>query len=87
MYFNIDAVPAGKSLFTVAHTTCPVDTPVADRYFDEIDVVAPTRAAVDHLLTETKDEVGDGRVIGVINQSDGFVVIESWEGVAPVAQT
>jgi len=86
MYFNIDAIPVGKSLFTVAYTLDPVDTPADQRTHEEIDVIVPSRSAIDHLLVETKDEVGEGRVVGIVNQSDGFVVIESWAGIAPAPQ-
>lgn len=84
MFVNLHELPMGQEMFTIAVTTQPVRTVEADREVDELDVIVPRGATVKQAI-ELADLPGNGyegcRVVGVINQSGGYVIIESWEGV------
>jgi hypothetical protein len=86
MWMNLDQLPAGKSMFTVGVTNAPVDTPEDERYYEEVDVVFNSSASVGTIVTYAMgrpdwpyDE--NARVIGVSNQSDGYVLQQAWEGI------
>lgn len=81
MWMNLHQLPAGQSMFTLAVTNQPVDTPLAAVAFDEVDVVARSDADLLEVI-ETADLAGyEGwRVIGVINASAGYVVADRLQG-------
>jgi len=86
MWMNLDTLPVGKSMYTIAVTTAPVDTPTDERYIEEYDLVFNSRASVGTLITYAVARPDwpygdDARIVGVANQSDGYVMIENWEGV------
>lgn len=81
MFVNLHTLPPGRSLYTVAVTDEPTGTPAADLTYDEVDVVAPARASVASVLAAA--DLGgyeDCRVVGVVDQSSGYVVAEAWDG-------
>lgn len=83
MHMNIDAVPAGTSLFDLAVTSQPVGTPKDDLFYDEVEVYAPRNATVSEIVRIADLEAlgYEGcRVIGVSNQSDGYVVVQDPNG-------
>ncbi len=86
MYVNLHEVPAGKSMYTVALADAPVDLPKDERYIaEEIDILASTSASVADVIAAAltgEDLEGSYRVVGVVNQSDAYVMAENWEGVA-----
>ena len=92
MWMNLDQLPAGKHMYTVYVTLDPEGTPRNEMSADEVDVVAPSRAtwgevvndgavhptgerSVDYLLEMYGAE---SRVIGVVDQSDGYVVYDAF---------
>jgi hypothetical protein len=78
MWMNLDQLPAGKSMYTIAVTSDPVDTPREDVCYDEIDVVARRGATITDVVEAAREEIArdyaDCRVIGVSDQSDGYVM-------------
>lgn len=82
MFVNLHSLPAGQSLYTVAVTAQPASTPDSDGWFyDEADVVAPARATVADVIAAADLSGYEAcRVVGVINQSDGYVVAERPNG-------
>lgn len=80
-FVNIDAVPAGQALYTVAVIDQPVGTPRAELAYDEVDVQAPSRASVSEVIAAADLSDYEGcRVVGVVNQSAGYVLAEDPEG-------
>lgn len=93
MWMNLDQLPAGKAMFTVYVTLDPKGTPRDEMGADEVDVVAPRSSGRQGVLengTEHPDGGNAGeyiwqtygptaRVVGVVNQSDGFVVYDAFE--------
>lgn len=79
MWMNLDQVPTGKAMYTIAITDDPADTPKDDIGYDEVDFVASTHLTAREVVRRA-DEAGalegyEGqRVIGVSNQSDAYVM-------------
>jgi fructoselysine-6-P-deglycase FrlB-like protein len=70
VFMNLHTLPPGQHLYTVAVT----DDPAALSY-DEVDVVARAGATSDQVLAAADLAAYSGcRVVGVINQSDGYVL-------------
>lgn len=77
MFMNLDTLPAGQHMFTIAVTADEPGTHRADIFFDEIDVVAPSRATVDEIIALADTDGYEGqRVLGVVDQSDAYIVLE-----------
>lgn len=81
MWLNLHQLPAGQSMFTLAVTNQPIDTPPAALAYDEVDVVARSEADLQEVI-ESADLIDyEGwRVVGVINASAGYVVAEQPQG-------
>jgi hypothetical protein len=81
VFANLDQLPTDKSMFTLAVTDQPAGTPAADLFYDEVDVVADRRSTVAEVIAAA-DLAGyeESRVIGVTNQTDGYVVAETPDG-------
>lgn len=80
MFMNLDQVPAGHAMYTLA---VAVDSE-GDGY-DEIDLVAPARCSAVQVAEAAEEQVvrdypSDARVIGIINQSAGRVMFEDPTG-------
>jgi hypothetical protein len=81
MFVNLHNLPAGKSMFTIAVTDQPSGTDPNDIAYDEVDVVADHNAQVADVIAAADLSMYDGcRVIGVVNQSEGYVVVETFDG-------
>lgn len=83
MWMNLDQLPAGKSMYTIAVTDQPLDTPADEIAYDEIDVVTSSRATAQEVVAAAKDELEEYegvRVIGVSNQSAGYVLWQDPNG-------
>lgn len=81
MWMNLDQVPAGKHMFTVAVTESPVDTPADEIGYDEVDVIAPSRSTAREVVALADLEGYEHcRVIGVSDQSDGYVMWQDPKG-------
>lgn len=84
MFMNLHTLPAGKSMYTIAVTVQPAGTPKDDIEYDEIDVVAGSRASLKEVISAASAEIEDygphARVIGVVDQSAGYVVATRYEG-------
>lgn len=80
-YMNLDTLPSGQSMFTVAVTEQPPGTPPDDLFYDEVDVVTSSTATVAEVIAAA-DLTGyeECRVIGVIDQSAGYVLAEARDG-------
>jgi len=92
MFVDIDAVPAGKRLFTVHVTLGPNGTPRSEMSTDEVDVIAPARSDHEQVLEAGVENDGGAnagfyiaqtygetaRVVGIVNQSDGYVMWDSF---------
>lgn len=91
MFVNLHALPAGVHMFTLAITDAPYDTPKADVFYDEVDVVAPARlspSGIVRLMSEEDREAYAGlRVIGVVDQSQGRVIWENLNSVITVPRS
>lgn len=79
MYVNLHTLPANKAMYTVSFTWEEAGSTPDLMWTEEIDVVAPrglTALEVAELTQETieKDYEEGARVIGVANQSDGYVM-------------
>lgn len=73
MFVNLHSLPAGQHMFTVAVTPDPAGA--EDLFYDEVDVVAPSRSTVDQIIAAADLEGYEGqRVVGVSDQSDGYVL-------------
>ena len=93
MWMNLDQLPAGKSMFTVYVTLDPKGTPRDEMGADEVDVVAPSSASRDAIINDgavhpkgenagafIREMYGlDSRVVGVVNQSEGYIVYDAFE--------
>lgn len=81
MWVNLHTLPAGQSMYTLAVTDQPNDTDPKDLSYDEVDVVAPSGAPVAEIIAAADLTGYEGcRVIGVANQSEGYVVVEITDG-------
>ena len=81
MFMNLHTLPAGQAMYTLAVTDAAVGTPRDQVEYDEVDVVAPARASVAEIIAAADLDGYEGcRVIGVVNQSDGYVVVEDPDG-------
>jgi hypothetical protein len=81
MWMNLHTLPAGQSMYTLAVTNQPAGTPADDLEYDEVDVVAPRRATVAQIVAAADLDGYEGcRVIGVSNQSDGYVLVQDPDG-------
>lgn len=84
MWMNLDALPTGKSMYTV-HVTCdPEGTDRSKMSAEEVDVVAPSRATWNEVVNQAASELvemygPDSRVVGVVNQTDGFVMYDAFK--------
>lgn len=78
MFMNLDTLPVGQHMFTVAVTDIePGTVHRADMYFDEVDVVAPSRSTVDEIIAAADLSGYEGqRILGVVDQTDAYVVLE-----------
>lgn len=86
MFMNLHTLPTGKHMFTVAVTTDPLDTPRIHRWYDEVDVVAPQGSSSLEVIAAAKEQglladYPDARIVGVVDQSDGYVLRENWDGI------
>lgn len=81
MFVNLHALPLGQSMYTLAVTDAPVGAPRAELAYDELDVVAPARATVAAILAAADLSAYDHcRVVGIVDQSSGYVLVEDWTG-------
>lgn len=84
-FMNIDQIPAGQALYTLALTDAPVGTPQDELGYDEVDFRCSTRLMA-HEVARRAQQAGalegyEGcRVIGVSNQSDGYVMWQDPHG-------
>ena len=99
MFVNLDTLPRGKSLFTVYVTLDPAGTPRAECSADEVDVVGPRSASLQRLMEEGRENDGGAnvgeyiwqtygpgaRVVGIVNQSDGYVVYDGFRTLEEAA--
>lgn len=78
MFVNLHSLPAGQHMFTVAVTDIePGTVHRADMWFDEVDVVAPSRATVDEIIAAADLSGYEGqRILGVVDQTDGYILLE-----------
>jgi hypothetical protein len=71
MFMNLHTLPAGQSMYTLFVTTA--EEP--NSYYEEIDVVASSRATKDQVIDAAAGELADyepgTRVIGISDQSSG----------------
>lgn len=75
MFMNLHTLPVGQHMYTVAITDQPADAD--DIFYDEVDVVAPARATIQEvLLAADLSGYGGQRVIGVVDQSDPYVLMQ-----------
>lgn len=81
MFVNLHTLPAGQHMFTLAVTSQPVGTPEDELFVDEIDIVAKRNSTVAELVAAVSPEEAadyEGcRVIGVADQSDGYLMFEN----------
>lgn len=81
MWVNLHTLPAGQRMYTVALTDQPVGTPSDELWYDEVDVVAPARIDAREVAERANLEGYEHcRVIGVSDQSDGYVLWEDKDG-------
>jgi hypothetical protein len=81
MWMNLHTLPAGQSMYTLAVTSDPVGTPEDAVEYDEVDVVAPRGASVAQIVAAADpDGYEHCRVVGVSNQSDGYVLVQDPDG-------
>ena len=90
MYVNLDTIPAGQAMYTLHLTMDPLGTARSQMSTEEVDLVAPARLSRDELMNrdETKQELRDlfgepewldARLVGLVNQSDGYVVYDAFK--------
>jgi hypothetical protein len=92
IFMNLDTLPYGRSMYTVFLTWDPKGTPRDQMSAEEIDVIAD-RSAHRELVARDGMVNGDtrtcgqviaedyepgARVIGVVNQSDGYTVYDAF---------
>ena len=81
MWMNLDQIPAGSRMYTLAVTSMPAGTLSADLFYDEVDVVAPSHATVPQIIAAADLEGYEHcRIIGISNQSDGYVICQDPNG-------
>lgn len=92
MWMNLDQLPVGKSMYTVYVTTDPEGTTRDEMEAEEVDVVASSSASWGTVVNDGKvhpegENAGayiresyglDSRIVGVVNQSDGYVVYDAF---------
>jgi len=92
MFMNLDTLPRGKSLFTAYVTLDPAGTDRSAMSADEVDIVAPRSSGKRGVLEDGVENDGgvnagvyihatygeNARVVGITNQSDGFVVYDGF---------
>lgn len=89
MYAYFGTLPVGTSLYTVYITADPEGTARSQMTCEEVDVLAPSRASWGTVASEGRingrpqsrivDDYGmDVRIIGVVNQSDGYVAYDAF---------
>ena len=90
MFVNLDQLPPGKHMFTVYVTDQPVGTPQDDLFYDEVDAVADHGANVYTIVGSMRREdleAYDGqRVIGIADQSGGFLVLQDSDSTLKVVK-
>lgn len=70
-----------QSMYTVAVTAEPIGTAQDEVFYDEVDVIASSRATVAQVIAAADlDGYEHCRVVGVIDQSSGYVYAEAWDG-------
>ena len=79
MWVNLHSLPVGQHMYTIAVTMDPPETDPRHMTYDEVDVVASSRATAREVLAAAHDEIAEtypstARVIGVSDQSDGYVM-------------
>lgn len=79
MYVNLHDLPSGLHLYTVAVTQDEPGTPRDEIAFEEVDIVASSRANVDQILdqlraSDDRDEYVGSRVVHIADQSTGDVL-------------
>ena len=81
MYVNLDQLPAGHHMYTIAVTDQPAAETEHGAEIDEVDVVAPARATVAQIIAAADLEGYEHcRVIGIIDQSRGITVALKLQG-------
>lgn len=85
MFVNLDKLPAGQALYTLAVTSDPVETPRDLVSYDEIDVVAPAYSTAHEVVEAAREEIArdyesTARVVGVADQSKGYVMWQNSAG-------
>lgn len=92
MWMNLDQLPAGKAMYTVYVSLDPEGTPRDETSADEVDIVAPAGSNWSDVINkgkahprgeDAKDFILDmygpeSRVVGVVNQSEGYVVYDAF---------
>lgn len=84
VFVNLHEVPPGCHMYTLYVTNCAISCRVEWRTADEIDVVASTNLSPLEIVEKVDlKEQGyeDCRVIGLVDQSIGEILLENWEGV------
>lgn len=86
-YMGMENVPAGKSMYTVHFTFDPEDTPVSQLCTEELDIIlphsndafyVPNHPDFQREMQETYgDKWSETIIVGVINQSDGYVMFRA----------
>jgi hypothetical protein len=89
VFINLHNLPAGVHLYTLAITDAPFDTPRSELFYDEVDVLAPTRessasALVRQMSAEDREAYAGQRCIGIVDQSVGRVIWENGNSVVRV---
>lgn len=90
MYMNLHTLPADSAMLTLYITTDEEGTPRNETSAEEIDVVLPRRLRGRDAIMNSEpvkaelrgvfgDEWTDTRVVGIVNQSDGFVVYDGFD--------
>ncbi len=84
MFVNLRTIPAGQAMYTVAVTDDPRDTPTVDVCYEELDVVGSSRLTSKEVAQLAEPRVMDfygpgARVIGVVNQTDAYVMFQDSE--------
>lgn len=91
MWTNLHTLPAGTSMYTLYVTTDPEGTNRSAMTCEEVDVTcervngtcwdAPNYGKVwpsgEHVPSYLMEVYGDVRIIGIVNQTDGYI---AWDG-------
>lgn len=98
MFVNLHTLPAGKSMYTL-YVTAAAPTTRSMTECDEVDATAKSNATWGevasygqahpdgtHLPTYLMDLYGpDVRIVGIVNQTDAFVLFDAFDGAGPDA--